>query len=257
MAFQKGQPVKGFPFVLIDAESGSAITTGTVSGFVTLDGGIQASLADTPIHEGSGQWSLDITGPEMDGDIVGLLFTHASAIPAHFTINTIIKSIGQSVIQGDGTSVLGTAQFYGTISEADNYFANERLNSDVWVEAIAEDKNKALIGATRVIDYLNFSGVKLTVDQVLQFPRGADTVVPEDIRLATYETGINLLDDFDIDQEIRSLEATTQSFSSVRSTYDRTFVPEHIRAGVPSIFAWNLLKPYLRDPAGIQLSRVS
>jgi len=258
MAFEKNKEVKGFPFTLVRRDSGAAITTGVMSGFTTLDGGIQTPLSGAFTHEGNGQWSIDvITAAEFNGEIVGLIFTHADAVPASFTINTVTKTVGQAVVKGDGTSLVGTASFYGSIAEADNYFTNERLNSGVWDEAQVADKNSALVSATRLIDRLSIRGVKTVSTQVLQFPRDADTIIPQDIRLATYEIAITLLDDFDQEQEIRSLETTTQTFAGVRSTYDRSWLPDHIKAGIPSYAAWLNIMPYLRDIAEISLSRVN
>lgn len=90
--FKKNTAVTGFSLGLVSATDGSAITTGTPVGYTTLDGGTQTAIGDvTPVHEGNGQWSFDLTAGEMNGDIVGLVFTHASAIPVHFTIKTDTK----------------------------------------------------------------------------------------------------------------------------------------------------------------------
>ena len=90
--FKKNVAVTGFTVGLISSTDGSDITTGTPVGYYTLDGGAQTAIADvTPVHEGNGQWSFDLTAGEMNGDIVGLVFTHASAITQHFTIKTVAK----------------------------------------------------------------------------------------------------------------------------------------------------------------------
>lgn len=95
MSFKKNTAVTGFTFGLISATDGSAITTGTPAGYNTLDGGSQGSIAGTPVHEGNGQWSVDLTAGEMNGGLVGLLFTHASAIPVSFTIKTDTKIVSE------------------------------------------------------------------------------------------------------------------------------------------------------------------
>jgi len=95
--FKKNAAVVGFPFGLISKTDGSAITTGTATGYVVKDGGVQATIAGTITHEGNGQWSVDLTAGEMNGDVVGLIFTHASAIPAHFTIRTTTKIVSELV----------------------------------------------------------------------------------------------------------------------------------------------------------------
>lgn len=89
MGFRRGVAITGFPFGMVDASDGSAITSGTVTGYVTKDGGGQAQISDTPTHEGNGQFTVNLTATEMDGDMVGLLFTHASAVNVHFTIRTV------------------------------------------------------------------------------------------------------------------------------------------------------------------------
>ena len=90
MAFKKNTAVTGFTVGLVSATDGSDITTTDPVGYYTLDGGTQTAIGDvTPVHEGNGQWSFDLLAAEMNGDIVGLTFTHASAITAHFTIATV------------------------------------------------------------------------------------------------------------------------------------------------------------------------
>jgi len=76
MPYKKNTAVTGFPFGLISASDNSDITTGTPVGYYKLDGGSQTAIADTsPVHEGNGQWSFDLTAGEMNGDVVGLVFT--------------------------------------------------------------------------------------------------------------------------------------------------------------------------------------
>lgn len=94
--FKKNTAVTGFTFGLVSSSDGSDITTGTPVGFFTLDGGSQTAIADvSPVHEGNGQWSFDLTAAEMNGDIVGLVFTHASAITVHFTIKTDTRLVSE------------------------------------------------------------------------------------------------------------------------------------------------------------------
>ena len=92
MSFKKNTAVTGFAVGLTSSTDGSDITTGTPVGYYTLDGGTQTAIGDvTPVHEGNGLWTFDLTAAEMNGDIVGLTFTHASAITVHFTIKTDTK----------------------------------------------------------------------------------------------------------------------------------------------------------------------
>ncbi|PHS61195.1 MAG: hypothetical protein COB09_18580 [Thalassobium sp.] len=106
MTFKKNTAVTGFPFNMI-TPLGVDVTTGTPVGYYTLDGGAQTAIADvTPVHEGNGQWTVDLTAAEMNGDLVGLLFTHASSVTASFTIPTEPTNILVDVvaISGDSTA---------------------------------------------------------------------------------------------------------------------------------------------------------
>ena len=170
---------------------------------------------------------------------------------------------------------------YATRVEADAYFT-ERLHSGLWDAALVANRNTALIQASRIIDDLDFKGMKnaafliwdpiklqiltdaqiLTINnagatQALEFPRGADTDIPEDIKRATYEIAFALLDGRDVDADVEGLQQVSQGFSSVRTTYTRAYLPEHLVNGVPSPTAWRYLKRYVKDRAGVRVSRVS
>ena len=86
--FLKGVAVTGFTFVLLNATSTSAITTGTVTGKITKDGGTQGAVAGSFVHEGNGQWSVNLTATEMDADVIGLTFLHSEGIPVYKTLRT-------------------------------------------------------------------------------------------------------------------------------------------------------------------------
>ena len=144
---------------------------------------------------------------------------------------------------------------YATTSDMTTYLTGV-LITDMWDEATLAEKNKALIMATRAIDRLDFQGEKYDEDQTAQFPRGDDTTVPQDIIDANCALALALLDGVDPEQEVESLRLKSQGYASARVTYDSDFVPEYIRAGIPSKTAWNYLKPYLRDIEQISVSRI-
>lgn len=167
-------------------------------------------------------------------------------------------------------------EIYGSVEDADDYFAT-RLHEQVWSDASSQDKDAALLRATKIIDRLNFKGYKKPVydylqttdcpeqseintanaSQILEFPRDTDTAVPEDIELACYEIAYALLDGVDPELELENLSVSSQGYASARTTYDRGRNPlEHLNAGIPSAFAWSVLKPFLRDSGSIKLSRV-
>jgi len=169
------------------------------------------------------------------------------------------------------------ATFYGTLDEADTYFAN-RLHETAWTDASANDRRKALIAARGIIDGLNYKGNKASVytllqanpsasqdairaaevSQSLEFPRGVDTEVPEAIRIAEYEIAYALLDGKDPELELENLAVSAMGYGAVKTSYERSQLPiEHIVNLVPSSVAWRLLKPFLRDSDAIKLSRLS
>ncbi len=145
---------------------------------------------------------------------------------------------------------------YATIVEAQAYF-DGRLNTDAWDDAETIDKTKALIMATTLIDRLNFRGSKASSSQELQFPRGNDTVVPSDIKKASAEITLALLDGVDPELEFDNLRMKSQGYGVIRSTYDSERSPEHTVAGIPSSLAWRFLKPYLRNVQTVDLHRVT
>jgi len=169
------------------------------------------------------------------------------------------------------------ATFYGTLDEANEYFAN-RLHETAWTEASANDRRKALIAARGIIDALNYKGTKHSVytlllanpsaaqdairaaeaEQALEFPRGADMAVPEAIRVASYEIAYSLLDGKDPELELENLAVNAMGYGAVKTSFERSQLPiEHIVNLVPSSVAWRLLKPFLRDSDALKLSRLS
>ena len=259
MEFQRGSAITGFPFGLVDKQTGDPVTTGTVTVYITIDGGTQFVGSNVPVHEGNGQWTVNFNGNETDGTFIGIMITHANAIPEHFTIKTTEPSSTPVIVvnvSSSGTSIVGNFEYYGTLTAADLYFDN-RLFSDCWTDAIIKNRQNALIAAARAIDKLNYIGCKNDVDQILQFPRGTDTSIPVEIEYAAYEIALKLLEGVDSEIEAQALGVMSEAYSDVKTAYQMGFVNEHLRAGIPSIEAWDYLKPFLRDSKLVNLIRVS
>lgn len=92
MSLLKNTAVTGYTFGLISSVDSSDVVTGTPVGYYSLEGGAQTPIDDvTPIHLGNGQWSFDLLAAEVDSNIVGLVFTHPSAITVHHTVVTTIS----------------------------------------------------------------------------------------------------------------------------------------------------------------------
>ncbi|MDB4726348.1 hypothetical protein OAF54_02835 [bacterium] len=145
---------------------------------------------------------------------------------------------------------------YLTVGEAQYYF-DGRLGTSCWDDSSPEDQTKALTHATRIIDRLNFVGCKSDAAQELQFPRNGDTDIPQDIKNATSEVALALLDGVNPEMEFENIHMTSQGYGGARSSFDRSVKPPHVLAGIPSFTAWTFLKPYLRDTLTVDLFRTS
>ena len=105
------------------------------------------------------------------------------------TINATLKS--------------ATANSYVTLAEADSYFETVP-DSTTWDNKTDDQKNRALISATRWIDNQVFYGDRCDTEQALSWPRNnyhvdrvelTCSVIPADIKYATYELARALADD--------------------------------------------------------------
>jgi hypothetical protein len=166
---------------------------------------------------------------------------------------------------------------YVTIQEAQAFFEC-KLHEVAWSSSTAKERVPALIEATRIIDSLSFKGVKSVVyltlqnnpdatvqelqdvaaTQDLEFPRGADTSIPERIQWACCEIAYALLDGVDPEFELENMSMNDHGIGSVRASFNRNQNPlEHFMNGVPSSTAWKYLRPFLRDDKRVRLTRVS
>lgn len=169
------------------------------------------------------------------------------------------------------------AESYATIQEAQAYF-DDRFHETAWSLSLPSERPKALLAATRIIDTLSYKGMKNSVyvllesnpdatdeeiraadaSQELEFPRGADTTVPERILWACYEITYALLDGVDPEIELENMSMNDHGIGSVRASFNRNQEPlEHFMNGVPSAKAWSYLKPFMRDDGSIKLVRAS
>lgn len=159
-----------------------------------------------------------------------------------------------------------TADSYVTVDDANSYFLT-RLDTSVWTTATPSDQYAALCEGTRIVDRLRYRGVSSDLynqtvycaaptGQLHQFPRNGDTVIPEEIRIATCECAIALLGGFDIDLEIQGLGVQSEGFASVRQSRNTNVVEAYLLAGVPSYRAWTYLLKFLVDPREVRIERV-
>ena len=107
------------------------------------------------------------------------------------TINATIKS--------------ETANSYVTLTEANSYFETVP-DSSTWTDKKADQKNRALISATRWIDTFVYQGDRCDENQALKFPRTnyqvdrvelSCSTIPLNIKYAQYELARALANDTD------------------------------------------------------------
>lgn len=216
--------------------------------------------------QGYGRYSATLDGSLLSlavGDIIRTRYK--GTVTAESFGDTFVVVDSSDVVPDDALSI----SYYGALASADLFFS-QRLNVRKWTNSPNADKIKALTMATQIIDRLNFSGYKANSGQVLQFPRkntytdpitlipaeSADTNVPNDIKIATYLIAYKLLDGYDPDIQANMLSTEMSKYQSTQTYYDRSVVQDFMQAGIPSSEAWNYLRPYLRDPREVELSRV-
>ena len=105
----------------------------------------------------------------------------------------------------DATLGGASANSYVTLADADAYFETVPDFTD-WASKSTDQKNRALISATRWIDVLSFYGKRCSETQALKWPREdykvdgielACTLIPFGIEVATYELARALANDTD------------------------------------------------------------
>ena len=139
-----------------------------------------------------------------------------------------------------------------TMEYAEEY-SGSKVFADVWNEADATTKEKALKEATRRINRLKFKGLKGDSGQVLEFPRQFPQVssytfgyveqeeIPEEVKAATCEEALAILK-FGNSARTKAQEqnVVSVSFGDASETYAKgSFGKMHSKE------AYELLKPYV------------
>lgn len=273
--------------VILEAADGTTSTTPVIP---TSGGDYDWTPTDQGYYELELPASLGATFNNTEEGALTVVGYATGAMPFRsVTYDVVAEDVYDAMVRGTGEVTFPrtsteqqsltaiTPDIYGTVQEATAYF-ELRLHSPAWLRASVDDRPKALWAATMILDALNYKGHKNPVyelleatplataaeirtaeaSQTLEFPRGADTEVPQAIRKASYEIAYALLDGKDPELELENLGITSQGYASVRTTFSRNQVPiEHIINGVPSPQAWRWVKPFLRDDDAIKLSRIS
>lgn len=137
------------------------------------------------------------------------------------------------------------------------YFADHRLIAYAWTDSTAEKQDIAIQMATDALERLNYDGSKTDAEQDLQFPRDGDTEIPVAMKQACCECAYAFIDGYDQEYEMDNVRATSLKFANVVTKYDSRVVPYHKIEGIPSIKAWQLIQPFLRDTKSMELIRSS
>ncbi len=146
-----------------------------------------------------------------------------------------------------------SANSYVTLAAANTYFETVP-DSSTWVNKTDDQKNRALISATRWIDALSFYGDRCTETQALKWPREeytvdgielACTLIPEGIKVATYELARAFANDT---SSITGTSGTTGIYDEVelgelRVKYNKTSQTSGVINNVFDVYPW--LQTYL------------
>lgn len=143
---------------------------------------------------------------------------------------------------------------YIEITEADEYFRFS-LYSEPWDDASEETKEKALVSATRSIEKLSFRGIKTDEDQLLEFPRNGETVVPAAVKQACCEEALALLSGKNPEEIADQSNVTSHRFASVSTSYDTDVRKIWEEVGLMSKVAFDLLVPYIGSNELIRVER--
>jgi hypothetical protein len=133
---------------------------------------------------------------------------------------------------------------YSTLEDADFYLESV-LNTEAWDLSNDKLRTKALGQATKIIQSLN-------VPTFVSYNE-----VPDDIKAATVEIALKLLDGVDPEAEYKAATVKSMSFDKISQTNMVKEVPLHIIAGVPSVSAFNILRRYMPDLTTVRLARTT
>jgi hypothetical protein len=153
----------------------------------------------------------------------------------------------------DATLGGASANSYVTLADADAYFETTPDSAN-WDDKTNDQKNRALISATRWIDALSFYGDRCSETQALKWPREdykvdgielACTLIPVGIEIATYELARALANDTDA---ITGNTGTTGIYDEVelgelKVKYNKTSQTSGVINNVFDVYPW--LQTYL------------
>lgn len=90
-------------FQAVSSTDGSAVTTGSPTVYVTIDGGTQATGTNTAIHEGQGAWTYVPTQAETNGDHIVFTFTLSGCINQSVNVYPVVVNDYKADVSGVAT----------------------------------------------------------------------------------------------------------------------------------------------------------
>ena len=156
-----------------------------------------------------------------------------------------ILADGLNVVESLNVQLIRIPPIYGSLAGSINYWSN-RLEGQLWSVSPQNVLMQALVTATSTLNNLRYAGSMTLSTQALEFPRNGSAVVPIAIQDACYELAMAFLKGVDAETEYAGTFASLRSFGQIETRYDYGMrPPEHIVAGVPSLRAWHLIRPFL------------
>jgi len=130
---------------------------------------------------------------------------------------------------------------YVTVDEADAYF-EDRLDSSAWEDSDADQKSRALITATSILDNKAWTGTVVDTDQDLAWPRVGSyfdprlglqveltSTVPQRILKATYELAYHLLNNDGIQDSTGSVVDIEVGPIKLKQVSSASLVPQVVK----------------------------
>ena len=151
----------------------------------------------------------------------------------------------------DATVAGASANSYLTQAEGTTFLEDSRLYVTDWTDASSDDKDRALIWATYILDrYMEWDGFKRTREQALRWPRSgafdADgesinfDIIPELLKQGAADLALELLkEDRLVDPEILGLgidKAKVGPLSiEVNDSEVKGYIPDYVLANLASL----------------------
>lgn len=186
----RGVALPGVGFSIPKRLDGSLVTSGTVTVYLTKDGGTQSSTT-TVTHEGNGQYTINLSASDLDCGVLTLLPTHADGTGAPITIVTAPWVSG--VAQSGGASTITLAS---GASATDNMYVGLAVHVVSGTGAGQARIISSYMGTTKVatVDRTWATNPDATSVYVL-LPAGADlrTIAGAAVATGSAQLGVNVV----------------------------------------------------------------